>query len=209
MKHRAIIIGGTSHTGKSTLARALAERLGRRCRSTDKLARHPGRPWAEAPRQVPPHVAEHYLSLEPDELLADVLRHYRRNVWPQVERILASDEAPGLVLEGSAVLPEPAAALDPERAAGLWLTAEPDVIRRRIRRSSRWASRTKRGRLMIERFLERALLFDAHVVRSARLHSLPLLTLTDAIGPQELADRALAALEDQPRTANPNPRPLS
>ena len=55
-------------------------------------------------------VAEHYLSLSVDELMEDVLRHYRANVWPQVEEIVAShsDEASttGLVLEGSALWPE-------------------------------------------------------------------------------------------------------
>src|SRR5215468_118437 len=57
-----ILIGGTSHTGKSTVAKRIAERLGAICVSTDSLARHPGRPWPAA-REVPPHVVEHYLQL--------------------------------------------------------------------------------------------------------------------------------------------------
>ncbi len=42
---RVILIGGSSHAGKSTLGQAIAAKLGWSYRSTDKLARHPGRPW--------------------------------------------------------------------------------------------------------------------------------------------------------------------
>ena len=82
-EHRAVLIGGTSHTGKSTVSRALAERFGWICRPTDKMARHPGRPWQTAPAQVPAHVANHYRTLPVDKLIADVLRHYTDNVWPE------------------------------------------------------------------------------------------------------------------------------
>ncbi|WP_316959625.1 hypothetical protein [Streptomyces sp. TRM68367] len=55
-----VLIGGTSHTGTSTVARAVAGRLGFACRSTDGLVRHPGRPWRTPEHEVAPYVAEHY-----------------------------------------------------------------------------------------------------------------------------------------------------
>lgn len=85
-----ILIGGSSHVGKSSLAKSLASRLGWTQISTDKLARHPGRPWRREQEKVPNHVAEHYLSLSVDELLKDVLHHYKENVWQMVEAIVAS-----------------------------------------------------------------------------------------------------------------------
>jgi hypothetical protein len=87
---RVLLIGGTSHAGKSTLAQAIAERLGWQYRSTDKLARHPGRPWAPEGGAVPDHVADHYRSLSVDELLADVLCHYAGNVWPLARALIAT-----------------------------------------------------------------------------------------------------------------------
>ena len=51
---KLILIGGTSHTGKSTLARQLAEELGWNYLSTDQLARHPGRPTTMMPIQQQP-----------------------------------------------------------------------------------------------------------------------------------------------------------
>ena len=78
---RAILIGGSSHTGKSTLGQALAAKLGWSYLATDKLARHPGRPWVGINGQaIPAHVVEHYRDLSAEALLLDVLSHYTNNV---------------------------------------------------------------------------------------------------------------------------------
>ena len=77
-----ILVGGSSHVGKSAMSKALASKLGWDHVSTDSLARHPGRPWKPAPEKVPEHVTRHYLCLSVDELVEDVLHHYRVNVWP-------------------------------------------------------------------------------------------------------------------------------
>src|ERR1700689_1799826 len=111
---KVVLVGGTSHAGKSTLARTLAERLDGEARSTDQLARHPGRPWRQGEREVSPHVAEHYGGLEPEALLASVMRHYEA-MWPWVRALIerrADDPASRpLVLEGSALLPSRVAEL--------------------------------------------------------------------------------------------------
>ncbi|MFH9266170.1 hypothetical protein ACH4KN_18205 [Streptomyces sp. NPDC017546] len=122
---RVVLIGGTSNTGKSTVAEAVAERLGFEHRSTDGLARHPGRPWRTPEHEVPPHVAEHYGTLTTDELLASVLDHYER-LRPRIEKLItdrAGAGAPGLVLEGSALWPTWVARLTGPRTAAVWLTA--------------------------------------------------------------------------------------
>lgn len=54
-----ILVGGSSHVGKSTFARTLASTRGWELISTDDLGRHPGRPWPS----VRPQVAEYYASL--------------------------------------------------------------------------------------------------------------------------------------------------
>src|SRR5690606_41921201 len=70
---RVLLIGGTSHAGKSSAARAVGDRLGFECRTTDRLARHPGRPWRTPVWEVPPHVAEHYRALAVDARIASGL----------------------------------------------------------------------------------------------------------------------------------------
>jgi len=112
---RVILIGGSSNVGKSTLAQSLALKLEWSHVSTDSLARHPGRPWKTRLKTVPEDVAEHYLSLSVDELLADVLRHYR-SMWHGIEAMVtlhATDiSTDRLILEGSALWPGSVATLD-------------------------------------------------------------------------------------------------
>ena len=125
-----VLIGGTSHVGKSTVALALADELGWRHVSTDRLARHPGRPWTTDR----PHVHEHYATLTVAELTAAQLAHYER-MWPLVEELVRDALAPGrggLVLEGSGVWPDrvAGAARGPGRR-GLVDRRRPDAARPR------------------------------------------------------------------------------
>ncbi|MFI7675337.1 AAA family ATPase [Actinophytocola sp. NPDC049390] len=151
---RVLLIGGTSNVGKSTVAAELADRLGFEHRSTDYLARHPGRPWRTADREVPPHVAEHYSSLAVDELISSVLTHYER-LWPRIEELVRT--ADGLVIEGSALWPERVATLD---VPAVWLTAGDDVIRDRIRASGGYATATVDERALMDKFLARSIRFQ-------------------------------------------------
>ncbi|MFF2656551.1 hypothetical protein ACFVUH_04220 [Kitasatospora sp. NPDC058032] len=205
---RVVLIGGTSNTGKSTVARLVAERLGFEYRSTDTLARHPGRPWPVPGWEVPPHVAEHYRTLTVDELIASVLAHYARLrpvIGELVAERVADGDGPGLVLEGSALWPDGTARLVGPGTAALWLTADETVIRERIRLGGRYAEATEDGRHLMDRFL----------ARSVRYQELMLAEL-DRFGPHgpgparldagggrsadELADAVLAAVGRRPLT---------
>src|SRR5687768_2034614 len=101
---KRILIGGASLAGKSSLAAKLSEELAWEVVATDYLARHPGRPWRDDGSEVPPHVLEHFHSLSAEELLEDVLRHYR-SLAPRIREIVGG-EADGQIVEGSAILPE-------------------------------------------------------------------------------------------------------
>ncbi|MFJ9907222.1 AAA family ATPase [Streptomyces sp. NPDC101152] len=186
---RVVLIGGTSNVGKSTVARAVAERLGFACRSTDLLARHPGRPWRTPEREVPPHVAEHYASLTVDELITSVLGHYER-LWPRIEALIeahAADGGQGLVLEGSALWPVRVAALDVPRTAAVWLTADEAVLRARVHAGGRYAEATEPERALMDRFL----------ARTERYQRLMVDALTElGIEPVDTGGLSVAALAD-------------
>ncbi|MDT7845713.1 hypothetical protein [Streptomyces justiciae] len=159
---RVLLIGGTSHTGKSTVARAAAERLGFTYRPTDLLARHPGRPWRTPDREVPPHVAEHYGTLGVDELIDSVLDHYAR-LWPRIEELItehAEGEGPGLVLEGSALWPSRVAALGAPHTEAVWLTADEEALGDRMHVSARYAVASAEERYLVDRFLARTRRFQ-------------------------------------------------
>jgi 2-phosphoglycerate kinase len=194
---RVILIGGTSHVGKSTLARRLAERLGWDCRSTDLLARHPGRPWRPPGEDVPAHVAEYYLELTDEARLASVLAHYH-NIWPLAEALVrrhAGDpSAEGLVLEGSALWPDLVAGLPLPSAAAVWLTGSVALIETRIRSESRYAEADTRGRAMIETFIERSRRFDRLMMGEVRRLGLAYVEVATDTDIEALADRCLATM---------------
>ena len=194
---KVVLIGGTSHVGKSTLSKSLADELGWTQVSTDSLARHPGRPWRPQPETVPADVADHYLSLSVDDLLTDVLRHYRVNVWPKVEEIIDSylhdASGTGVVVEGSALWPELAIGLDLDRVGALWLTASEEVLTERIYGQSMYRSKSPRERMMIDKFLARTLAYNALMVEVAKQHGLTLMDVLQS-STEELTERCLSMI---------------
>lgn len=194
---KVILIGGSSHVGKSALSRSLAAALGWTHLSTDSLARHPGRPWRQTPENVPANVAQHYLNLSVDELVEDVLRHYRLNVWPKVETIIASYSndpyATGIVLEGSALWPEFATSLDLEKTAALWLIASDDIFRQRIYAESLYSSKSPAERIIIDKFLERTLAYNARMVEAVNQHGFLLVDVSQT-DVTELTETCLSTL---------------
>lgn len=165
--NQILLIGGTSHTGKSTLAATWAETHGARVVQTDLLKRHPGRPWRPEGEEVPPHVAEHYLSHTTEALFDDVLRHYRDR-WPEVlallEAHLADADSGPLVVEGSALWPEWSAGFHHPRVSSQWLVVQPETLRQRIWADSRYEDKAGRDAAMIESFLARTVLFQERLV---------------------------------------------
>ena len=168
---KVILIGGTSHVGKSTLGQRLAEDLGWNYLSTDQLARHPGRPWKAGDREVPDEVVRHYMKLSLSELTNSVLLHYRSNVWPIVDAIVKSRlNNPfdlGLVFEGSAVLPDLYSMAEYPRVGAIWLTAADDLIAERIKLSSNYKAGSAAERRLVDAFLDRSIAFDRIVTDSA------------------------------------------
>lgn len=200
---RAILIGGSSHSGKSTLARLLAARLGWEYRSTDQLARHPGRPWRNDGTDVPPHVVEHYSSLSVDDLVADVLGHYQRNVLPQIVALVGArtsdPSARGLVLEGSAIWPEHVACLVSDKTAALWLTAGEELLAERIRTESRYCERAPQEQMLIAKFIQRTVAFATRMDEAVGRNGLPGIRTSRHDTAQMLERRCLEAIASRPR----------
>ena len=179
------------------MADSLAAKLRWTQISTDKLARHPGRPWKPEPQPVPDHVAEHYLSLSVRELIEDVLHHYRVNVWPQVETIVtatATDTSKErIIVEGSALWPEFVATLDVANLVAIWLTASDAVFEQRIRAASEYRTKSQRERMMVDKFLARSLLYNAQMMDAIRQHGLVSMDV-NAASVDELTEKCLSLL---------------
>ena len=186
-----ILIGGTSHTGKSSLAVVLAASEGWISHSTDSLARHPGRPWATPPAEVPALVSDYYLSLPTEAQIVDMLNHYR-SLWPEIEALArwhaSRPGAERLVLEGSALLPDLVATLELDEIASVWLVANEELIRQRIRQESQYSSMEPRQRKLVDRFVERSVTFNCLVAEACGQHGRHRIDVDPGLSPKDLSD---------------------
>ncbi|MBJ3783754.1 hypothetical protein [Devosia sediminis] len=173
---KGVLIGGTSHCGKSTLAADIGTATGAAVGSTDQMARHPGRPWLG----VPEPVAEFYETLS-DETIYWFLRVHHTNMWPmlalEIERQRAGGQ--GFVLEGTALRPESLAGLAGDHLVTLCLCANADFLVDRIRRESDYEARDTRMRRLIDRFVTRSIRDNAEIIADARKHGVWLVDAGD------------------------------
>ncbi len=166
---QVILIGGSSHAGKSTLAQALAAELGWSYCSTDKLARHPGRPWVGANgKAISQHIAEYYREMSVEALFLDVLSHYEKNVLPQVEVIVHSyvsnKSKKCLVLEGSALWPKFVVNLvSVPGVKAIWLTASNQLFQSRIKLESNFYNVCEDEKYLIQKFIDRTLFYNKYM----------------------------------------------
>ena len=70
------------------------------------------------------------------------------------------------MLEGAAIWPDCVSDARFERVSSVWLTAEAQLISRRIRDESRYGEKSSTGQKMIDAFLNRSLAFNARVMES-------------------------------------------
>ncbi len=198
---RVILIGGSSHAGKSTLGRSLATKLGWSYRSTDKLARHPGRPWVSTKvKTIPEYVAEHYKTLSVDALFLDVLLHYEKNVLPQIKTIVYSHisnlSTKCLVLEGSALWPRFVANLVSEKGVkALWLEASDQLLRNRIFSESNFDNVDEAKKHLIQKFLNRTLFYNQRMREELEGLGLIYIDVESVSTADELSNKCMELME--------------
>ncbi|MEM7019568.1 MAG: hypothetical protein AAF512_19810 [Pseudomonadota bacterium] len=196
---RVILIGGTSHVGKSTFAQTLANELGWQYLSTDGLSRHPGRPWRPDDSAVPAHVAQYFQTKPTEILLDEVLQHFRHNVWPIAEAIiqcrLANEYDASLVLEGSAILPDCVSQSGWDRVKPLWLVSSDDILKQRIMESSDYQTQPFKTQQAVDGFLHRSLAFNRMLIEALTDSGFDAINIDDFEHTEELKNILLSSLK--------------
>lgn len=197
---KVLLIGGSSHSGKSTLAAELGLRTGSRVIATDSLARHPGRPWREHPNSIPEHVRAHYATLTVDELIEDVLKHYKK-LWPRVAQLilaqLSNADSERLIIEGSALWPDWVSTLVQEGITKVWLTTTDEVFQQRIYRSANYFKKSLPEQALIDKFLARTLRFNTLIMQQVSKHNLPSIQVQEFSSSSALEDWLLESGIDE------------
>ncbi len=170
-----ILIAGTSHVGKSTLAGLLSERLRCEAISTDSLARHPGRPWPG----IPAPVEEYYAQLSA-ETIHWFLKIHHQNIWPLIRTMIDSRSGTGApaIFEGAALRPELISPLLGSTVAGVFLHADNDFLLDRMRSHAQYEDATADRRRIMDAFIERSLRKNTDMLASAQEHHLPVVDVT-------------------------------
>jgi len=168
-RSRVLAIGGTSHAGKSSVGQRLATSLEWAYVSTDRLAKHPGRPWGHQPGIDPPsHVVAHYRANTTVDLTDLLLAHFatmRDVVSDAVTTHLQT--SPGVVIEGSALWP----GMDITPALPVvsrWLVIDDDHLWRRMRAESYYSRQPRRIQDLIEAFRDRSIGYQQRLVLELR-----------------------------------------
>ncbi|MDZ7925751.1 MAG: hypothetical protein U5L46_00835 [Agrobacterium sp.] len=171
-----IMISGTSHVGKSTLAGLLSAKLHCEAISTDSLARHPGRPWPG----IPAPVTEYYTQLSA-ETIHWFLKVHHQNIWPLIRALIDSKTGTGkpVIFEGSALRPELMAPLLGSTVAGVFLHAENDFLLGRMRAQAGYDDATAGERRIMDAFIERSLRENTEMLASAREHHLAIVDIAN------------------------------
>lgn len=171
-----ILITGTSHAGKSTLAASIGDALGWTVMSTDKLARHPGRPWPSPP----PHIEDYYKALSDGTIYRLLLDHHG-NMWPVIQRLLRDhrEQDTPLVLEGSALRPEYLATLGSNESCMVYLYSDSDFLRERMYHQSRYHELDRGHQRIVDKFVDRSLRDNKETSEAARLHGLLTIDVRD------------------------------
>lgn len=190
---RVVLIAGGSHVGKTTLATHLADALGCNAIATDRLARHPGRPWPG----IPTPVTEYYERLSP-ETIYWFLRAHHENMWPGLRRLIdhkgLAERA--LIFEGSALRPEYIAPLLSDAVFGVCLHAPEEFLRKRMEVEAGYSEASHAERLVMDKFIERSLRDNAEMREAAVQHGLILVDVSERSAIEELGQRLIDHLRE-------------
>ena len=186
-----LLISGSSNVGQTTFATRLAQQLGCNVISTDSLARHPGRPWPDV--RLP--VAEYYARLSP-ETIYWFLKVHHENMWPSIlQRIEAERRAQTcFVFEGSALRPEYIAPLISGEWLGIFLYADNDSLRERMRSEAKYSQADKGRRNIIDKFIDRSLRDNSEMHAVARGHGMRAVDTSDSLAMADLFDEFVQRL---------------
>jgi 2-phosphoglycerate kinase len=202
---RIVLVGGAPAAGKTTLARALAARMGAPTQTFDSVVTairavtSPGTHRAfHAGRSS---YVEYFTEGSPARLIRDALR-LEQACWPAIEQICAPSRAgeTGLVMDWWLLPPRDLATTDVPGLAGLWIEIDRNALEQRERANESFFAASDDPIRMFENFMARSLWANEHYASQARQFGFPVLEQPGDRPTEDLVDEAIVALTKQRST---------
>lgn len=198
-----ILIGGAPGSGKTTLGRELAARLGSASVTVDDLltvAQAVTTPQSHAGLHVMSRVShlEYYTESSVDQLMADAEAQHQA-AWVFVERLVskrATWDPAQIVIDGWHLRPRRVAELGLANVWSGWIVATPNVLVERERSNLAWMQASRDPERMFEHFIARSLRFNALIEREAIECGMTVLRQTGEATVEALCDMVVEAVSD-------------
>jgi hypothetical protein len=201
---KVILLGGAPMSGKSTVARAIASRLGFTVISTDDLG-IAARAIAGSSEHPDLHAfardnhQEYYISHSEPDLLNHAQQAHRA-LWPALRSVIQAHLAwaPPAVIEGWAILPDLISESHFDGVASAWIEAPGWAIESRVRGNASFWSGASDPELMIEKFTGRSAGFASWLRKETAHRRLLQIALTGLESPSRAAEICLERLGLRP-----------
>ena len=137
-----------------------------------------------------------YQLLSADELIEDVIHHYRENVWQSIEDIVTSHandlSSANMIIEGSALLPELVTNLNFDNISSIWLTASNMFLRERIYLASQYETKSPFEQMLVDKFWQRNCLLNDRIIAAVNRFRLVSLNTEEISTLDEQMNRCLS-----------------
>jgi hypothetical protein len=195
-----VLVGGAPLSGKTAVARLLAQRCGLPVISTDDLGEA-----ARAVTSPASHVDLHrcnlvdyrdyYASNPPARLLDDALLAHHA-LWPALEAVIRRhlEWAGPAVIEGWALLPRLVLAIASPRLRAVWIEVPEPAMRARLQAEPDFARGAADPSLVIERFVSRSARLNDWLRDQASECRLPYVVLSGLESPYDVSSTCLEAM---------------
>ena len=197
-----VLVGGAPGAGKTTLARAVAARVGTPTQTFDHVVTA-----IRAITSPETHQAFHrgrmghvgyFTESSPDQLIEDAIA-LEQACWPAIERICGPSRArgEGFVMDWWLLPPRQLAGASIPDVVAMWIEIDSAALERRERANEWFFSSSADPDRMFTNFMARSTWANEHYPSQARSHGLPVIRQPGNRPTAELVDDAIAILSDR------------